>query len=264
MDLASIVGLALGIAALVLTAVLEGTHFSALVNIPAFVLIIFGSFGAMAMSFTWGDVARLAFFVKEAFFTSHGESFERAKKLVEMAQAARRDGVLALEGHAEQIEDAFFRSGMQHVIDGSEPQMVRDILENELALEEERQKAGDKMFEALGGYAPTLGVMGAVLGLMHALGQSDDPQKMAAAIAVAFVATLYGVGFANLLFLPIASKLKVRVAERRQLCELTIEGIASIQCGENPRFLVSRLVPYLPESERAKFVALFDSGGGRG
>jgi chemotaxis protein MotA len=161
--------------------------------------------------------------------------------------------LLALEEDARNIDDPFLQKGLQLVVDGTEPEVVRAVLESEIAVWEEREKVGEQIFTAIGGFCPTMGIMGAVLGLMHALGQSDDPKKMAKAIAVAFVATLYGVGFANFVFLPIAGKLKVRVAEKRLLYELTLEGILAIQAGENPRLVAEKLSAYLPPSERAKF-----------
>jgi chemotaxis protein MotA len=253
MDIATVVGLVLGIGALFATALLEGTHLSALVNIPAFVLIVGGSFGATIVSFALSDIMRIPKFLKEALFAPPLGLAERARQLVELAQKARREGLLALEEDARNIDDPFLQKGLQLVVDGTEPEIVRAVLESEIAVWEEREKVGEQIFTAIGGFCPTMGIMGAVLGLMHALGQSDDPKKMAKAIAVAFVATLYGVGFANLVFLPIAGKLKVRVAEKRLLYELTLEGILAIQAGENPRLVAEKLSAYLPPSERAKF-----------
>lgn len=253
MDIATVIGLVLGIGALFATAILEGTHFSALVNIPAFVLIVGGSFGATIISFALRDIMRIPNFLREALFAPPLNLTERASQLVELAQKARREGLLALEEDARNIGDPFLQKGLQLVVDGAEPEVVRAVLESEIAVWEEREKVGEQIFTAIGGYCPTMGIMGAVLGLMHALGQSDDPKKMAKAIAVAFVATLYGVGFANLVFLPIAGKLKVRLAERRSLYELTMEGILAIQAGENPRLVAEKLSAYLPSSERKKF-----------
>lgn len=252
MDIATAVGLVLGIGALFATAILEGTHLSALVNIPAFVLIVGGSLGATTVSFALSDILRIPKFLLEALFAPPLGLSERARQLVELAQKARREGLLALEEDARNIDDPFLQKGLQLVVDGTEPEVVRVALESEIAIWEEREKVGEQIFTAIGGFCPTMGIMGAVLGLMHALGQSDDPKKMAKAIAVAFVATLYGVGFANLVFLPLASKLKVRLAERRLLYELTLEGILSIQAGENPRLVAEKLAAYLPPAERVK------------
>lgn len=252
MDLATLIGLVIGIGALFATVVLEGTHFSALLNIPAFVLIIGGSMGATMVSFALGDILRLPAFLKEALFAPSLGLVERAKQLVALAQKARRDGLLALEEDVQNISDPFMQKGLQLVVDGTEPEILRVVLESELSVWEEREKVGEQIFMAIGGYCPTMGIMGAVLGLMHALGQSDDPKKMAGAIAVAFVATLYGVGFANLVFLPLAGKLKARVGERRMLYELTLKGILAIQAGENPRLIAEKLSAYLPPLERAK------------
>lgn len=252
MDLATGLGLILGIGALLMTAMLEGTHFSALVNIPALVLIVGGSLGATVVSFAVSDLLRLPRFLWDALFASEPKFAERARQLVELAQKARREGLLALEEDAKSMDDPFLQKGLQLVVDGTEPEVVKRVLESEIAAWEEREKVGEQMVMALGGYCPTMGIMGAVLGLMHALGQSDDPKKMAKAIAVAFVATLYGVGFANLVFLPLAGKLKMQREKRRLLYELTLEGLLAIQTGENPRLVAEKLAAYLPESERAK------------
>ncbi len=253
MDLATVIGLGLGISAVFITALLEGTHLSALVNLPAFVLIVLGSIGATTTSFALSDILRIPQFIKDALFAPSLGLAERAQQLVELAQKARREGLLALEEDARNINDPFLQKGLQLVVDGTDPEVVRAVLESEVAVWEEREKVGEQIFTAIGGYCPTLGIMGAVMGLMHALGQSDDPKKMAKAIAVAFVATLYGVGFANLVFLPLAGKLKARVSERRLLYELTLEGILAIQAGENPRLVAEKLAAYLPAAERKKF-----------
>ncbi len=252
MDLATIIGLVLGIGGLFVTVVLEGTHFSALLNVPALVLVIGGSLGATVISFALKDTLRIPIFLKEALFAPSLGLAERAQQLVALAQKARRDGLLALEEDARNIQDPFLQKGLQLVVDGIEPEILRVVLESELSVWEEREKVGEQIFTGIGGYCPTMGIMGAVLGLMHALGQSDDPRKMAKAIAVAFVATLYGVGFANLVFLPLAGKLKARVGERRILYELTLEGILAIQAGENPRLIAEKLSAYLPLAEREK------------
>lgn len=252
MDLATVIGLVVGIGALLGTAILEGTHLSALINIPALVLIVGGSIGATLTSFSLSDFLRLPAFLREALFAPPLPLAERVRQLVDLAQKARREGLLALEEDARSIDDPFLQKGLQLVVDGTEPEVVHAVLESELAAWEEREKVGEGLFMGLGGYAPTMGIMGAVLGLMHALGQSDDPKKMAHAIAVAFVATLYGVGFANLVCLPLAGKLKARLAERRVLYELTIAGILAIQAGENPRLVAEKLSSYLPPSERLK------------
>lgn len=248
MDLATLLGLLIGVGSLFATALLEGTHLSALVNLPALILIVGGSLGATMVSFSLGDVLRLPLFLKQALFQPPLGLEERARSLVEMAQKARREGLLALEEDAQNTSDPFLQKGLQLVVDGVEPEVLRGVLEGEALLWEERAKVGEQLFTAIGGYCPTMGIMGAVLGLMHALGQSDDPKKMAGAIAVAFVATLYGVGFANLVFLPLAGKLRLRVKEQRSLYEMTREGILAIQAGENPRLVADKLAMYLPSS----------------
>jgi len=219
---------------------------------PRLVLIVGGSIGATLTSFSLSDFLRLPAFLRDALFAPSLPLAERVRQLVDLAQKARRDGLLALEEDARNLDDPFLQKGLQLVVDGTEPEVVHAVLEANWRHGKSGKKSAKVCSWGLGGYAPTMGIMGAVLGLMHALGQSDDPKKMAHAIAVAFVATLYGVGFANLICLPLAGKLKARLAERRVLYELTMAGILAIQAGENPRLVAEKLSSYLPPSERSK------------
>jgi chemotaxis protein MotA len=161
------------------------------------------------------------------------------------AADARRDGILALENHLPGIEDAFIRNGVQMLVDGFEPERIREALEVETVAWEERQRGAARVWEAAGGYAPTIGILGAVLGLIHVMENLSDPAKLGSGIAVAFVATVYGVGTANLLFLPIASKLKTLIGREVRRREIVADGVLGVANGENPKVIEGRLAGYL-------------------
>jgi chemotaxis protein MotA len=166
-------------------------------------------------------------------------------QLAGWAADARRDGILALENHLPGIEDAFIRNGVQMLVDGFEPERIREALEVETVAWEERQRAAAKVWEAAGGYAPTIGILGAVLGLIHVMENLSDPAKLGSGIAVAFVATVYGVGSANLLFLPVASKLKTLISREVRRREIVADGVLGVANGENPQVIEGRLAGYL-------------------
>ncbi|MCS6829586.1 MAG: MotA/TolQ/ExbB proton channel family protein, partial [bacterium] len=170
--------------------------------------------------------------------------------LVILSDKARREGLLALESDANAVSDDFLKRALQLAIDGTDPELVRDILQLEITFLEERHRQGEQIFTSMGGYAPTMGVLGTVMGLIHMMSRIENPSQMGPAIATAFVATLYGVGFANLLFLPIASKLRARHAEEVLLREVIVEGILAIQSGENPRIVEQRLRAFLSQRQK--------------
>jgi len=167
------------------------------------------------------------------------------KQVVRWATTARREGLLGLEAVAELEPDAFARRGLQLLVDGNEPEAIRSVLESESGLREQRDVDAAKFYESMGGYAPTIGIIGAVVGLIHVMGNLADPANVGPGIAVAFVATIYGVALANLFFLPIAAKLRSCVREAAQYREMIIEGIIAIADGENPRAIELRLSGYL-------------------
>jgi len=170
---------------------------------------------------------------------------ECVSKLVRWANAARKDGLLGLEVIAEKEKDRFAKKGLQLLVDGSEPEAIRRILESDLILDEQRDYDAVKFYESMGGYAPTIGIIGAVMGLIHVMNNLADPALLGPGIAIAFVATIYGVALANLFLLPIANKLRMCVNERSQYRELIIEGIIAIADGENPRSIEIKLNGYL-------------------
>ena len=173
-------------------------------------------------------------------------------RLVDFAERARREGLLALDDAVQQIDDPFVRKGMQLVVDGTDPEVVREILEAELDGMAARHKAGAAPFVQAGGFAPTLGVLGTVMGLVHVLENLDDPSSLGHSIAGAFIATLYGVGAANVVFLPIGNRLKVLSQQELELKTMTIEGILALQAGENPRLVADRLMTFVPPEQRGE------------
>ncbi|HAO25874.1 MAG TPA: flagellar motor protein, partial [Methylophaga sp.] len=166
-------------------------------------------------------------------------------KILDWNQIARREGLLRLEAMAMEETDIFTQKGLQLIADGAEPEIIREILETDLDIMENNDLQAAKVYEAMGGYSPTIGIIGAVLGLIHVMGNLADPSSLGSGIAVAFVATIYGVGLANLLFLPMGNKLKTLVQRRTQLQMMLIDGLISVADGDNPRNIESRLQAYL-------------------
>lgn len=208
MDILSLIGILVGIVAIIGGNAMEGGHISGLANAPAAVIVIGGTFGA-AMLQTPMVTFRHAFVVlRWVVFPPVVNMRDNIGKVINWSMTARKEGLLGLEAITEEESDAFARKGLQLLVDGGEPEAIRSILEVELITQEDRDLHAAKVFEAMGGYSPTIGIIGAVMGLIHVMGNLADPSKLGAGIATAFVATIYGVGLANLLFLPIAAKLK--------------------------------------------------------
>lgn len=245
MDKLSLVGLALAAAAIIGGQLLEGGSLGSLLQLAAFMIVIGGTIAAVMVQSplpVFLDGVRLGRWVvvPPAFAPE-----ATIRQIAEWAAHARRDGMLALENLLAGIEDPFTKSGMQMLVDGFEPERIREALEVETVAWEERLRAAAKVWEAAGGYAPTIGILGAVLGLIHVMENLSDPAKLGGGIAVAFVATVYGVGSANLLFLPIANKLKSLIARQVRLRELIADGVLGIANGENPKVIEGRLAGYL-------------------
>jgi len=245
MDVLSIIGVIIGFAAIVAGNFLEGGQFSALINVPAGVLVLGGTIGAGLLQMP-RDRLRRAWEMLAWIFVPPQQRFdEGVERVVRWAATARREGLLGLESVAEIESDPFARKGLQLLVDGNEPEAIRNVLESESGLQEQRDTDAAKFYESMGGYAPTIGIIGAVVGLIHVMGNLEDPARVGPGIAVAFVATIYGVGLANLFFLPVASKLRSCVREAAQYREMIIEGIIAIADGENPRAIEMRLSGYL-------------------
>lgn len=245
MDVISIVGLLLGLAAILGGQYLEGGHLSSLVQTTAFVIVMGGTFGAVMLQSPFATFMQGMSMVKWVFTPPVLGQRELIDRMTEWSHTARREGLLALEGHLVEVEDPFQRRGLQLLVDGAEPERVREVLDVEIGTQEGQLKLAAKIWESAGGYAPTIGIIGAVMGLIHVMENLSDPSKLGAGIAVAFVATIYGVGSANLIFLPIAKKLLAHVSRLTLVREMYVDGLIGIANGDNPRIIESRLQGYV-------------------
>lgn len=250
MDKATLGGLLLAVISILACALLEGSPMAALVNLPAFILIIGGTLGVTIMSFSMSTAIDVARIVKNAFQSKKLDLNDTVGRLVRFAEIARKEGILALEAEVGKIEDPFLKKGLQLVTDGVDIKVTEDILENDLNYVEERHHVGEAFLSTMGGYAPTLGIIGTVLGLVNALGRLENPAEMGHAIASAFIATLYGVTFANVVFLPLGAKLKVASQEEVLVRQAMIAGILSIVTGDNPRITEEKLKVFLSPKKR--------------
>jgi chemotaxis protein MotA len=248
MDLASAIGLPGGIIAMIGAIMLEekGIVGHGYFNIPGAVIIFLGTSLATMTAFTVEQLKTVPTLVRMTFF-NQPEDFEGViRSMITFAQKARREGLLALEADIEEIEDPFFKKGLQLVVDGVDPELIRAILETEMDATAARHKVGEEIFMAAGGFAPTMGILGAIMGLTGALGKmgAGDIMTTVHALAIAFIASFYGVAVANLVFIPIAGKLKMLSHEELFLKEIIVSGILSIQAGDNPRIVEERLKAY--------------------
>lgn len=246
MDLATLIGILVGLGALLGGFILEGGHLSALLLISPFVIVFGGTLGAVILSFTLEEIKKIPYFIKKIFSDKKVDYTGTLSLLVDTADRARREGLLSLESQLNTIDDPYISRGMQLIIDGTDPELARNMLEMEIEAYENAEKVGSDIFNAAGGYAPTMGIIGTVMGLVHVLGQLNDPDSLGPAIAAAFLATLYGVASANVLWLPFGTKIKVKTAKEVLLMEMILEGVLSIQAGENPRVIQEKLMTFIP------------------
>ncbi len=252
MNLTTPIGLLLGIGALIGGLIMEEGDLIAFLKPSAALIVFGGTFGAAMISFPGAILARLPKMLSKTFFFKSPNAQTVADTLVGLSERARREGLLALEEEVAKLENPLLRKGVMLVVDGTDPDLVRNVLLSDISVREREHEADAGLLEAMGGFAPTMGIIGTVMGLVNVLSNMSDPSHLGEAIAVAFIATFYGVGSANLIWLPLASKLK-KLAEGGQLLdEMILEGLASIQSGENPRILQERLQPYLPRDTKGK------------
>jgi chemotaxis protein MotA len=245
MDLATLIGLILAWGAFLGSILIEGGDLSALLNPSAALLVFGGTLGASMICFPLSTVTSLPGIVKNAFLSKKEDVGHLIKTLVGYAEKARREGLLALEDEVQKMDDPFLKKGIQLAIDGTDPELVREIMETDIQFLGTRHHEGANLFGTMGGFAPTLGVIGTVSGLVHMLANLSDPGSMGPSIAAAFIATLYGVCSANLLFLPLGNKLKAISHEEVLVREIMMEGILAIQAGDNPRIVEEKLKAFL-------------------
>ena len=250
MDIATLGGLIVGVGAVIVAFVLEGGHLSALFHGPAMIIVIFGTLGAATVTTSYRIFGNIPKLLNIAFFSKAVDSINLIDQIVRLAEKARREGILGLERDLENLKNPFFHKAVQLVVDGTEVTMLRNILETEMAYINQRHKTGILFFQKLGGFSPTMGIIGTVLGLIHALSQVDEASKIAGAIAGAFIATLWGIAMANLCYLPISDKLRFRHQQETKTLELVLEGMISIQSGENPRVIRNKLLSFVNPNQR--------------
>ena len=252
MDKATWVGILLGVGGILLGLLLEGGKLAQVLQPTAAMIVFGGTLGATLIQFpmpvVMGSFRQLA----HVFFTPQHDSLSTVKELVAYANKARREGIVSLDAELEKIQDPFLKKSLMLAVDGTEPQELRKMMELELDNQAEREEKIPQVFESAGGFAPTIGIIGAVLGLIQVMQHLDKIDEVGRGIAVAFVATIYGVGSANLFFLPSAGKLKIRIREEQVIREMTLEGVISILEGMNPRMLETKLLGFLANSQPAE------------
>lgn len=245
LDIISIVGILMSIAAILGGQYLEGGHIGSLMQVTAFLIVMGGTFGACMLQFTLPVFLDGVKMLRWIVLTPVVSLENVIDQVISWGQAARRGGLLSLEPLMAELDDPFMRKGLQLLVDGAEPEKLREAMEVEMYAYDEHHRMAAKVWEAAGGYAPTVGILGAVMGLIHVMENLSDPSKLGSGIAVAFVATIYGVGSANLLFLPIANKLKAIIGKEMVKREMVMEGLVSIANGENPRIIETKLRGYI-------------------
>lgn len=245
MDILSIAGILVGIGAILLGIVLDGGDISSLLNVPALIIVFGGTFGATLLQFPPVVFVRSMKMLSWVLIPQKTNLSAQIDKVIYWSHLARKDGLLGLENALPEEDDPFIKKGLQLLVDGNNSDAIRDILELDMYSNESRGLQAAGLYEAMGGYAPTIGILGAVMGLIHVMQNLTNPELLGQGIATAFVATIYGVGSANLIFLPVANKLKNHIQELTQVREILAEGIVAIAEGENPRNIKLKLSGYL-------------------
>ena len=245
MDWGSLAGVALALAGVLVAHLLDGGHISSLVQPAAFVIVVIGTIGAVLLQNRMPVFVRGVLMVRWVFAPPPDNRQAMANDIGSWSHTARREGLLGLESFMQASNDPFIAKGLRLIIDGTEPAKLREILDLEIGAYEAEQRQAAKIWEAAGGYSPTIGILGAVLGLIHVMENLSDPTKLGGGIAVAFVATIYGVGLANLIFLPIGNRLKATVMHEVNKREMLADALLGIATGDNPRAIEERVAVYL-------------------
>ena len=251
MDLASIVGIVVAVVIVFTVQILEGGNPASIILIPSMLLVFGGAFMAAMAGGVMKDALGIGKLFQRALLAKVAPPNQLVDEVVKLAERARREGLLALEDAVKTVEHPFLKRGLQLAIDGTDPEELHDILHAEIAAKKKADKAGKKIFENMGGYAPTVGIIGTVMGLVHVLENLDKPESLGHSIAAAFVATLWGVLSANLIFLPMAARLDRLTGIEVDEMELVIDGVLAIQAGSNPRLVAQKLRSLLPPDAAA-------------
>ncbi|UCV15946.1 flagellar motor protein [Quatrionicoccus australiensis] len=245
MDKISLAGLAIGLIAILGGQLLEGGNIGSLVQPTALLIVCGGTLGAVLLQSPLHVFKRGMKMAKWVWVPPVIEQKRLVDQILNWSQLSRREGLLALENFIPGIKDEFIKKGLQLLVDGADPERIRELLEVEINTFEDEWRQSAKIWESAGGYSPTIGILGAVMGLIHVMENLSDPTKLGSGIAVAFVATIYGVGLANLVYLPIAGKLKYYISRMVSSREMLIDGLVGIAVGDNPRIIEGRLRGYL-------------------
>lgn len=245
MDKISLAGLVIGLVAIIGGQILEGGHVGSLIQPTALLIVCGGTLGAVLLQSPYHVFRRGIAMAKWVWVPPVIEQKRLIDQILNWSQLSRREGLLALENYIPAIKDEFARKGLQLLVDGADPERIRELLEVEINTFEDEWRQSAKIWESAGGYSPTIGILGAVMGLIHVMENLSDPTKLGSGIAVAFVATIYGVGLANLIYLPIAGKLKYYIMRMVASKEMLIDGLVGIAVGDNPRIIEGRLKGYL-------------------
>ena len=245
MDKLSLLGIVVAVVGIVGVQLLEGGSVSVLLQVAAFFIVFGGTLGAVMLQHPLKVFVTGLKMARWAFITPKFDVQRLAYQITAWGGVARKDGILALEAQLRGVDDPFVAKGLQLLVDGNSAEKIREVLEVELQNWENLRWQSARVWESAAGYSPTIGILGAVLGLVHVMQSLGEPAKLGAGIAVAFIATIYGVGFANLLFLPIAGKLKILIAQQVNMREMLIDGLCMVANAENPRFIENKLKGYV-------------------
>jgi len=251
MGLSTLIGVIAGILILGGAIILQGNYII-FVSLESLMIVLGGTIAGTMISFSFKEIIKIPALFRISLKDEKMGSSETIDILVKFAEKARKEGLLALEQDASEVEDSFLQRGIQLVVDGTDPELVRNILETKLVFLEERHEKGQSIFATMGKLSPAFGMIGTLIGLIHMLAQIEDPDALAAGMATALITTLYGALLANLFFIPVASNLKMRSEEEVLLKEVMIEGILSIQAGENPRIVEEKLNAFLADEKKKK------------
>ena len=249
MDLASVIGFSLALI-LVVGGIVAGGEAPAFINLPSLLITVGGTLGAVIMANPMGRIKNVGKVAKIAFFSKTPDMVSLVQTIVSFAEKARREGLLALEADAGELDDEFLSKSIQLVVDGTDPELVKAILDTEISVLEERHSANKGMFDTMGELFPAFGMLGTLIGLIAMLRNLDDPASLGPGMAVALITTFYGSFMANLVALPISAKLAARSSEETVVRELMVEGVLAIQAGENPRIVEEKLKVFLPPEQR--------------
>ena len=250
MDLGTLLGIVSGFGLVIIAMSMGGGGLGAFINAPSIMIVCGGTMGAVLINYPISDVLRVIKVAKNAFFSEEIKTKKIMEMLIEMSKVSRREGILGLEKTLKDIKDPFFVKGMTLMIDGIEPAKLSELLETEVEYIDERHRLGAEIFMTMGNFAPAMGMIGTLIGLVKMLMQMDDPSSIGPSMAVALITTFYGVILANLVFIPISGKLRTRSAKELAMKQLVMSGILSVQSGDNPRMLEQKLHSFVSPKER--------------